>query len=106
MQDLAVNTIKIDQAFVENISTSGLAIIEAILKIADTLDYKVVAKGVETKKQAILLKEMGVHFLQGFYIERPLEYENIAAYLANADASYDNVDDFKLIASDANTNGI
>lgn len=102
MQDLAVNIIKIDKVFIDKISGSGLAIIEAVMQIADTLSYKVVAEGVETKEQALLLKSMGVHFLQGFYFDRPIEQENIAEYLNNADASYHTIDDFTLTS--ANTN--
>ena len=103
MQDLGVNIIKIDKVFVDKITTSGLAIIEAVMQIATTLGYKVVAEGVETKEQAMLLKKMGVHFLQGFYFDKPIELAELSDYLANADNnSFNNLDDFSLTSTDDN----
>lgn len=81
MQDLAVNVVKIDRSFVENLDTNGSAIINAVINIAESLNYLVVAEGVETAQQAQRLAEMGVHFQQGFYYSTPIEQNQIDDFL-------------------------
>ena len=53
---------------------------ELILDIAGSLKVPVVAEGVETEKQMILLKDLGCAMVQGYYFSRPLppeEFEHI-----------------------------
>lgn len=83
MQDLAVNMVKIDQSFVNKINSNGDAIISAVMHISSSLNFLVVAEGVETEVQAQVLLKLGVHYLQGYYYSKPLEVENIPNYLAN-----------------------
>jgi EAL domain-containing protein (putative c-di-GMP-specific phosphodiesterase class I) len=81
MQDLAVNTVKIDRSFVNNLNGNGRPIISAVMNIASSLNFLVVAEGVETKEQAQELAKLGVHFLQGFYFSKPIEIEDIPDFL-------------------------
>ena len=73
MQHASFNIVKIDRSFVVNIETNGLAIIDAVLHIAKSLDCLVVAEGIETELQAQNLSSMGVHFQQGYYHAKPME---------------------------------
>jgi diguanylate cyclase (GGDEF)-like protein len=81
MQDLAVNTVKIDRSFVNNLNGNGRAIISAVMDIASSLNFLVVAEGVETEEQAQALAKLGVHFLQGFYFSKPIETKDISDFL-------------------------
>lgn len=81
MQDLAVDMIKIDRSFVNNIENTGDAIISAVMHIAASLDFLVIAEGVETERQAQKLLSLGVHFFQGYYYSKPMEADAIASYL-------------------------
>jgi diguanylate cyclase (GGDEF)-like protein len=83
MQDLAVNTVKIDRSFVSKINNSGKgdAIISAVMHIASSLNFLVVAEGVETELQADELIKLGVDYLQGYYYSKPIEIEDIPNYL-------------------------
>ncbi|WP_194362610.1 EAL domain-containing protein [Neptunicella marina] len=81
IQQLAADTVKIDKTFVSSLATSGYPIVKAVVNIAQALDYKVVAEGVETKEQALKLAEMGVQYLQGFYFARPMETVQLDKYL-------------------------
>ncbi|MGY0627125.1 MAG: putative bifunctional diguanylate cyclase/phosphodiesterase, partial [Paraglaciecola chathamensis] len=83
MQDLAVNTVKIDRSFVSRLDSSGLAIVQAVVNIAHAFDYLVVAEGVETKEQAIILQNLGVHFSQGFYFSKPIPEKNVLQFIKN-----------------------
>lgn len=82
IQDLNVNIIKIDRSFVTQINANGLAIISAVLQIASSLGYKVVAEGIEELYQADKLTEMGVDYLQGFLFSKPLSAEAFEEYVA------------------------
>ncbi|MBU2870637.1 EAL domain-containing protein [Colwellia sp. E2M01] len=81
MQDLGVNMVKIDRSFVQNIHGNGRAIISAVMDIASSLDFLVVAEGVENEHQAKELAKLGVDFLQGYYFSKPLEVEDIAHFI-------------------------
>jgi EAL domain-containing protein (putative c-di-GMP-specific phosphodiesterase class I) len=73
LRTLPIDTIKIDQSFVQLMHGDTRSIIEAMQSIARAFDLTVVAEGVETADQAAALGAMGVHFLQGYYFARPLE---------------------------------
>ncbi len=83
MQDLAVNMVKIDRSFVNTIDSSGVAIISAVMHIASSLNFLVVAEGVETEAQAQALLKLGVHYLQGYYYARPIEVDSLQSFLEN-----------------------
>ena len=81
MQDLAVNTIKIDRSFVSSLEDSGFAIITAVLHVASLLDYDVIAEGVETEAQWKILAGLGVPKLQGYFFSKPMEAEDIKGFI-------------------------
>lgn len=80
--DLSVSSIKIDKSFVDSLETKGAIIIEAVLGIAESLGQRVVAEGVEQQWQADLLKQMGVHLIQGFLYAKPMEWQPLQEFLA------------------------
>ena len=65
---LPVQQLKIDRSFVTGIGSNpeDEAIIRSVLALAQSLDFEVVAEGVETAEQAAFLKASGCHQLQGF----------------------------------------
>ena len=68
-----VDVIKIDRMFVKNLSSDrkSLAIVDAVSRLAGHLGIEVVAEGVETREQALLLSKQGCHLLQGFLFGTP-----------------------------------
>ncbi|MCP4878435.1 MAG: EAL domain-containing protein [Gammaproteobacteria bacterium] len=56
-------------------------IVKAAIELAHTLDLKVVAEGVETIAVCDCLAEMNCDHVQGYYISRPLEAEQVADWL-------------------------
>ncbi len=81
MLDIGVDIVKIDKSFIQNMDKRGLSIIHAIVQMASTLDFIVVAEGVETLEQANMLKEIGVSHLQGYYFSKPMEQHFVDSYL-------------------------
>ena len=68
-----VDSLKIDRSFIADLTTddNSIALLKAILMIADSLHINVVAEGVETPEQLTILKSLGVRTAQGFYLGRP-----------------------------------
>ncbi|QEL57760.1 EAL domain-containing protein [Chromobacterium paludis] len=79
-----LDTLKIDQSFVEGLPDDGdnAAIAEAILAMAKKLKFHVVAEGVENEAQAAFLQSKGCHTLQGYHFSRPLPAADFAALVS------------------------
>jgi EAL domain-containing protein (putative c-di-GMP-specific phosphodiesterase class I) len=65
--------IKIDRFFISDIlnDKKKKIFVESIVKMAQKLNIKVLAEGVETKDEFDICKEIGCDFVQGYYIQRP-----------------------------------
>lgn len=85
IQDLHVNIVKVDRSFVNNLEENGLAVVRAVMVMAQGMGYKVVAEGVEKAGQAELLRELGVDLLQGYLYSKPLECDDLIASLTDLD---------------------
>jgi EAL domain-containing protein (putative c-di-GMP-specific phosphodiesterase class I) len=63
---LPINTLKIDKSFIDNIDDEkNRAVIECILNLSKNFKYKVIAEGVEIKKQLEILMNLGCNIIQG-----------------------------------------
>ena len=73
LRQLPVDTLKVDKAFIDAIDLDdGQAqLAQGIINLAHALDITVVAEGIETKGQAVLLRSMGPVLGQGFLYSRP-----------------------------------
>ena len=81
MQDLAVDTVKIDRSFINKLEDSGNAIVTAVMHISSSLGFDVVAEGVETEDQWKKLKALGVHKLQGYFFSKPIEAKDVKSLI-------------------------
>ena len=74
LKKFPLNSLKIDQSFVKDLSTDpdDSAIAEAIVALAQSLRLRVMAEGVETKEQWYFLRTRGCDQAQGFLISEPL----------------------------------
>ena len=75
LRELPIATIKIDRVFISRMSSlnDGLAIVEMILALGETLKMDIVAEGVETSEQWQLLRAIGCVLGQGFLFSLPLD---------------------------------
>ena len=74
LNQLPVDTLKIDRAFVRDLgdSPAGVPIINAIIDMARKLKLATIAEGVETAEQAALLLELGCSYGQGYLYSKPV----------------------------------
>jgi len=74
LKQLPIDTLKIDQGFVRDILTdaSDAVIVETIVSMAQHLELRVIAEGVETAEQLTFLKQRGCSVFQGYYFSHPL----------------------------------
>ena len=74
LSSMPIDVLKMDKAFIQNIehSEKDFRLVELILDIARNLQVPVIAEGVETKAQMLMLKNAGCTLVQGFYFSRPL----------------------------------
>lgn len=84
LKKLPVEKLKIDQSFIRDmaINADDRLIVKATIELAHTLDLKVIAEGVETAEINDMLDEMNCDYVQGYYISRPLEAEQIPHWYA------------------------
>ena len=76
LRKLHFSTIKVDRSFVEGAmhgNPESLAIIRAVVAMAQSLDMTTTAEGVETEEQAQLVRELGCDKIQGYYFGRPMD---------------------------------
>jgi diguanylate cyclase (GGDEF)-like protein len=87
LRSLPVDEIKIDRCFVtamgENLAGADI-IVKATIDLARNLGLEITAEGVENVGQLDQLVLLGCHFLQGFYLSRPLPPEKLYALLATS----------------------
>lgn len=81
LQRLPLDQLKIDQSFVSDLltDTNAAAIAQAIVLLAQTLDMRVTAEGVETREQRDALAALGCSFFQGYLFGHPVPAEQLAA---------------------------
>jgi len=74
LQRLQVDRLKIDRAFVKEITSSarGSSIAEMVIQLGRNLGLTVIAEGVEDERQARILQELGCPLAQGFLFARPM----------------------------------
>ncbi|HEX7829376.1 MAG TPA: EAL domain-containing protein [Thermoanaerobaculia bacterium] len=78
-----IDTLKIDQSFVRDITTDPdtAAIVTAIIAMAHSLRLKVIAEGVEFTEQANFLRRHGCDQLQGFLITPPISADRFLEFV-------------------------
>ena len=85
IRDLSANVIKIDRSFIRDllIDPNDYSITEGVIGLAKAFNLEIIAEGVETTEQGIMLLLMGCEEAQGYHISRPLPAENFPTWLTD-----------------------
>ncbi|MBW4484826.1 MAG: EAL domain-containing protein [Tildeniella torsiva UHER 1998/13D] len=83
LKQFPINTLKIDQSFVENIDVDhdDVSIVKAIIQIAKSLGMTVIAEGGETEFQIGRLEQLGCDAFQGYWIAPPLPSDQMETFI-------------------------
>jgi EAL domain-containing protein (putative c-di-GMP-specific phosphodiesterase class I) len=81
-----IDALKIDQSFVRDLATDAddAGIVTAVIGMGKSLHMRVVAEGIETRKQLEILQEHGCAQGQGYYFSRPVPAEEFGQLLESS----------------------
>ena len=89
LADMPISEVKIDRSFVHDlgVKTQSLAVVTAIIALANAMGLRVIAEGVENLRQMDILHKESRHLkygflMQGFLFSKPLPPEEIELWLA------------------------
>jgi EAL domain-containing protein (putative c-di-GMP-specific phosphodiesterase class I) len=91
LQSLPVHALKIDRSFIQQIEVDKTKqdVVRTIVQLAHALGLRVVAEGIETRAQAVLVRELGCELAQGFYFSRPESADCISPLIAKGHLDFD-----------------
>lgn len=85
LKNLKVDEIKIDRQFLNDVpvDAKSTAILQSIIMLGKSMDFRVVSMGVETEAQISILKENNCDEFQGFLISEPMSQDNFFEWYNN-----------------------
>jgi EAL domain-containing protein (putative c-di-GMP-specific phosphodiesterase class I) len=85
LQKLPLDELKIDQSFIQNVTTdkNNAAITRSIIALAHNLGLSVIAEGVETEDQRRFLADEGCDSFQGYLYHEPVAAQTIKSFLCD-----------------------
>jgi diguanylate cyclase (GGDEF)-like protein len=86
LKRLPVDEIKIDRSFVIDmkLDNNDAVIVRSTIDLAHNMSLRVVAEGVENPETLRLLTALGCDVVQGFFVSRPLPYDELIRWLSNS----------------------
>lgn len=84
LKELPIDELKIDKSFIQTIleDKTTRKMVQSIIAIGKNLELFVVAEGIETSEQEMLLKVFGCDRFQGYLYAKPLRYEELKLFLS------------------------
>jgi diguanylate cyclase (GGDEF)-like protein len=82
LRNVRFDTIKVDRSFVQGAAKNkaeSLAIIRAVVALADSLNIATTAEGVETEAELAMIQLLGCKKIQGYYFGRPMLFADSLA---------------------------
>lgn len=80
---LPIDALKLDMEFIRTAfrERKDTRLLEAVIRLADSLGVPTIAEGVETAEQMLTLKNMGCDIVQGYFFSRPLPPEEFEEFV-------------------------
>ncbi len=86
LRNIRFDTIKVDRSFVQGAAKAkpeSIAIIRAVVALADALNIATTAEGVETEAELAMIQQLGCSKIQGYYFGRPMLFADTMALFEN-----------------------
>ena len=87
LRNVRFDTIKVDRSFVQGAAKNkpeSLAIIRAVVALADSLNIATTAEGVETESELEMIQKLGCTKIQGYFFGRPMIFADACELFANS----------------------
>ncbi len=80
---ILLDNIKLDRLFIKDLYFNDInqEILKGIIQITKNINIKTVAEGVEMQRDIDVLTDIGVDYLQGYYIAKPMDFFLIKDWL-------------------------
>ncbi len=85
LKELPFDIVKIDMAFIRNmlVNKSDMLMVQSLLSLSKIMGKEIIAEGVETMEQGIILNMLGCNNVQGYYTGRPISSEMVSGWIKN-----------------------
>ncbi len=95
LKELPLDCLKIDRSFVQDLlyNSQTPVLLGTIISLSNAMGYKLVAEGVETIDQVLVMSGLGCQTIQGYYFSKPVPADEVPALVKK---------DFKLDSAVAN----
>ena len=89
VKGLPVHEVKVDKSFVDDIAhdQADRAVVRAVVDLSHSLGLTTVAEGVEEPEQALVLEELGLNQVQGYFYARPMPADQASDWLRSRPAA-------------------
>jgi EAL domain-containing protein (putative c-di-GMP-specific phosphodiesterase class I) len=79
LQRFSFDVLKLDRSLIGTLGTSDRAqlVVGTMQHLADRLEFRIIAEGVETAQELNILREIGCDAAQGYLFSRPLDFSAI-----------------------------
>lgn len=86
LRDIPGDYLKVDRSFVMELPghNKAEAVIQAIVSLGKSLDYRIIAEGIENEAQASFLEGIGCDIAQGFLFSKPLETQALQQWISTS----------------------
>lgn len=82
LRDIPGDYLKVDRSFVLELPghNKAEAVIQAIVSLGKSLDYRIIAEGIENESQSAFLQQIGCDIAQGYLFAKPMEASALQAW--------------------------
>lgn len=83
LTQMPISFLKIDRSFVMKVlnDPKSRAVVSSIIHLAHAMDIEIIAEGIETNEESIVLETLGARYGQGYLFSKPVEYSNFIKLL-------------------------
>ncbi len=84
LPQLPFSELKIDRSFINEMAEPGMhAVVQTIIQLANNINMRAIAEGIETEEQLSMLQQLGCPAGQGYYFYKPMPIEEAEKLLDN-----------------------
>ncbi len=84
LKSMPIDYLKLDKSFIDDYTNPrARSIIESIITMAKQLGMTLIAEGIETEEQYDYVKNQGCHIVQGYYLSRPISFEDLCNMISD-----------------------